>query len=288
MPSTSFHVRSAALSDRGRAEELLRSSRWRHQHLDWEYALDLMDRDPFLLATSGGALRGCLACPEEPPGIAWIRLFAAHTASSLAEVWEALWPRALGKLRPPGPTFAALTQQAWMKDLLQQSGFRETHSVLFMEWQGGTPPALLPEGIRFRPLQMSDLDDVWAIDSQAFAPLWQHSRRALDAALAQSSLATAALSSESKMVGYVLSTFSALGGHVARLAVLPSHQHRGLGRALMVDTLRELHERGIQTASVNTQSDNSRARELYRGLGFRETGQLYPVFERPGDPAPAR
>ena len=288
MPSKPFHVLPAALSDRGRAEELLRTSRWRHQHLDWEYALDLMDRDPFLLASAGEVLVGCLACPEEPPGIAWIRLFATHSGSTLAEVWEALWERALARLRPSTPSFAALTQQAWMKDILGQSGFRETHAVLFMEWQGGPPPALPLEGIRFRPLRFSDLEDLWSIDSRAFAPLWQHSRKALDAALAQSSLATAAVDMESKMVGYVLSTFSALGGHVARLAVVPRHQHRGIGRALMADTLRELVGRGIQTVSVNTQSDNARARELYVRLGFRETGQLYPVFERPATSGPPR
>jgi ribosomal-protein-alanine N-acetyltransferase len=247
-----------------------------------------MDRDPFLLAIAGGVLVGCLACPEEPPGIAWIRLFATHAASTLGEIWEALWERALARLRPSTPNFAALTQQAWMKNILGQTGFRETHAVLFMEWQGGAPPTLPLEGIRFRPMRFHDLDDVWSIDSQAFAPLWQHSRKALDAALAQSSLATAAVDMESKMIGYVLSTFSALGGHVARLAVLPSHQHRGLGRALMADTLRDLVGRGMQTVSVNTQSDNPRARDLYRRLGFRETGQIYPVFERPWESGPPR
>jgi len=40
--------------------------------------------------------------------------------------------------------------------------------------------------------------------------------------------------------------------------------------------------------SVNTQSDNARARELYVRLGFRETGQLYPVFERPATSGPPR
>jgi ribosomal-protein-alanine N-acetyltransferase len=288
MPPTSFHVRAAALSDRDRAEELLRSSRWRHQHLDWEYALDLLDRDPFLLAIAGGALVGCLACPEAPPGVAWIRLFAAHPTSALGDVWEALWPSALARLEPTAPKFAALTQQAWLKDVLQQSGFRETHSVLFMEWQGEVPAALPLEGIRLRPLKVNDLGDVGSIDSQSFAPLWQHSRKALDAALAQSSLATAATDMDSTMVGYALSTFSALGGHVARLAVLPSHQHQGIGRRLMIDTLRQLHERGVQTVSVNTQSDNLRARDLYRKLGFRETGQVYPVFERPGQSANPR
>ncbi|MEX0788461.1 MAG: GNAT family N-acetyltransferase [Anaerolineales bacterium] len=245
-----------------------------------------MDRDPFLLAVAGGVLVGCLACPEEPPGIAWIRLFVSHSPSAVEEVWGALWPRAQTQLRSSMPKFAALTRQAWMKEVLQQSGFRETHTVLFMEWQGPAPAAIPLEGIRFRPLRLNDLDDIGSIDSQAFSPLWQQSRMALDAALTQSSLATAAVDTQSKMVGYALSTFSALGGHVARLAVLPSHQHRGVGQALMVDTLRDLVGRDMQTVSVNTQSDNPRARELYRRLGFRETGQVYPVFERPWESEP--
>jgi ribosomal protein S18 acetylase RimI-like enzyme len=30
---------------------------------------------------------------------------------------------------------------------------------------------------------------------------------------------------------------------------------------------------------LNTQADNLRSQDLYRRLGFRETGQRYPVFE---------
>lgn len=244
-----------------------------------------MDREPFLFALSGGEVVGCLSCPPEPPGVAWIRLFAVGPSSSPPGVWEAMWATVLARLGASLPTFAALTQQSWMKGVLQEANFRETHAVLFMEWRGQVPPAPSHGSIRLRPLIASDLDDIWALDSQAFAPLWQHSRKALEAALAQSSLARAALDEGGRILGYSLSTSSALGGHIARLAVHPSHQNRGIGRALMADTLRQLSERGISTVSVNTQSDNPRARVLYRGLGFRETGQVYPVYERPGESA---
>jgi ribosomal-protein-alanine N-acetyltransferase len=76
-----------------------------------------------------------------------------------------------------------------------------------------------------------------------------------------------------------VTTASPFGAHLARLAVDPAFQHRGIGRALVVDLLGQLRRRGFDSVTLNTQSDNRRSQDLYRGLGFRETGQRYPMFE---------
>ncbi|MGH2606917.1 MAG: GNAT family N-acetyltransferase [Anaerolineales bacterium] len=280
-------VRPASGRDRRPIEALLAAARWRHQHLDWENSLDLLHRQPFLLAIDTGSLRACLACPEDPPGVAWLRLFAVHRDHGAAWPWELLWQAARRSLGVRPGTAAVLTQQSWMRTLLEGSGFRETSAVIFLERRGPPPETIRPGNIEVRPVRPDDLEDILAIDQRAFTPLWQHSRSALEAALALADLSTVAVDENSRPVGYALGTFSALGGHLARLAVQPAYQRRGIGAVLTVDSLRRFHERGVPTVSVNTQADNHRGRALYGKLGFRETGQTFPVFELDLQEAPA-
>ena len=61
---------------------------------------------------------------------------------------------------------------------------------------------------------------------------------------------------------------SASTGRVHWIAIKPSHQRRGLGRALVVTTLWRLHELGYASAYLTTGSENLPAINLYRSLGF--------------------
>ena len=58
-------------------------------------------------------------------------------------------------------------------------------------------------------------------------------------------------------------------GRVHWVAVKPSYQRRGLGRALVVATLRRLDELGYSSAYLTTGSENRPAISLYRSLGFK-------------------
>jgi GNAT superfamily N-acetyltransferase len=67
---------------------------------------------------------------------------------------------------------------------------------------------------------------------------------------------------------------------VAEVHVQPDYQGRGIGRA-MVPAL--LHPRLERTALLSTQDTESRARRLYRGLGFTDlvTGYRFPGTDPP-------
>ena len=67
---------------------------------------------------------------------------------------------------------------------------------------------------------------------------------------------------------------------VAEVHVHPDYQGRGIGRA-MVPAL--LHPRLERTALLSTQDTESRARRLYRGLGFADlvTGYRFPGTDPP-------
>jgi len=93
----------------------------------------------------------------------------------------------------------------------------------------------------------------------------------------QSSSATVAENGDG-LVGYQISTGGRMKAHLARLAVHPSVQGRGVGRALLGDLFTRLYQLGIPKLSVNTQNDNEASLSLYRRMGFLRTGEQYPVY----------
>jgi ribosomal-protein-alanine N-acetyltransferase len=273
-------VRPAEMADRDLVRGVMEGARWRHQHLDWAGALELLESQPYLLAEDQRLPVGILACPPDPPGVSWIRMFASASGYRPQDVWNVLWAQALPLARALGVhTVAALSLNPWLEPLLTTSGFNQTNAVVFMEWD--TAQALEPQAADadLRDLEPLDLEQVAEVDERAFAPIWRHSLSALELAFDQASLARGIFVHDS-LAGYQISTASAFGAHLARLAVVPEAQHHGLGRALVVDVLRYFSERGYARVTVNTQLDNETSQTLYRKLGFLETGQTFPVFER--------
>lgn len=59
-------------------------------------------------------------------------------------------------------------------------------------------------------------------------------------------------------------------GEIFVIGVDPDHHGRGLGRALVVDGLAHLADRGLRTGMLHVEHDNTAARTLYRSLGFTE------------------
>ena len=272
-------IRDASPADRPQISALLSAAHWRHFHLDWRDPLDLLAWSPNLLGYHGERLVAHLAAPPDPQGAAWIRSFCVDASLPPLSAWRRLWAEAAAQCMGLGATrVASLVSGEWMRPLLEESGFRETNSVVFFEWHGRAvpPPPSFPG--RLRALLPEDLAPIERVDSSAFSLLWQNGRESLSAALRQSVVATGA-EVDGALVGYQLTTASVLGAHLARLAVEPAFQGRGLGAALVIDLLERLQRRGYDSVTLNTQADNLRSQDLYRRLGFRETGQRYAVFE---------
>jgi ribosomal protein S18 acetylase RimI-like enzyme len=127
-------------------------------------------------------------------------------------------------------------------------------------------------------MNFDELSVVEEIDMLAFDPVWRHSRDSLGLAFRQAAIATVAEHS-GEIVGYQISTSTPIGGHLARLAVMPDWQGHGIGYALLNDMLSQFERRGAQSITVNTQQDNLASLALYEKAGFRRTGEEYPVYE---------
>ena len=127
-------------------------------------------------------------------------------------------------------------------------------------------------------MTFDDLHAVAKIDAVAFGAIWRNSYDSVELSFQQSTLATIA-EDEDGVKGYQISTASPMGGHLARLAVMPENQSRGIGYALVRDALDQFERRGALRVTVNTQEENLVSFSLYAKLGFRLTGEKYPVYQ---------
>jgi len=276
---TSWTIRQTRSDDQRLISSLLTKASHKHLHFDWLNVLDLLNEKPFLIALNRRRPVASLACQPDPPQVAWVRLFAVLDDIPKCEAWDRLWDVAAKNAARLGASQAvALVTQEWFTPLLRGSGFQETNQVIFFKWEETPLPDIQETGFVLRKMTMEDLPTVARVDQSAFNPLWSLSLRSLRAAYHLSALATV-LSQDDQIVAYQMSTSSALGAHIARLAVHPDLQGRGLGRALISDVLHAFSQRGMGPVTVNTQGDNLRGQQLYRSLGFIPTGQQFPLFE---------
>lgn len=274
-------ARPATRADRDALLSIVRHEQRVHVHLDWQPVENWLGHAPFWLADKGRTTVGALACPPGPPDTAWLRLFALTNNTDAHALWELLWPRALEQLgQMRAQNAAALSIEEWIEPLLRDSGFKRTHAVVVLERTAAPSlPSMAPVPARIRPATSADHAAIIAADTAAFVTPWQLSTEMLEIALAEADYLTVA-ETEGCIIGYQLTTASAHGGaHLGRLAVLPAWQGRGLGAALTADLVRHYQQRGTPHITVNTQDSNRASLRVYQRLGFRLTGEEFPVYQ---------
>jgi ribosomal-protein-alanine N-acetyltransferase len=272
-------ARPAVYADQRQISDLLFFESHVHRHLDWRTPLDWLGAPHYWIIEERGRIHAALACPPDPPGIAWIRLFVHSSLLSGDEAWQPLWEATRAELRAAGgATVAAIALKPWLQDLLQASGFKlHQYIVLLESTNRSLSGRALPPGLHIRPMTMADLSSIAAVDADAFDPLWRNSQATLQKAYVQAVYASVAEQAEG-IVGYQISTGNPLGAHLARLGVRRVAQGRGLGELLIGDLIHWLRSRGLSRLTVNTQADNIASLKLYQKMGFARTGEVYPVF----------
>lgn len=279
MIPVSLHSRPAELADRDQIASLLYFEGHAHRHLDWHTPLDWLGSPHFWTLHDQGRVIAALACPQDPPGIAWIRLFTFHSHLSGPEAWSPLWEAIRNEIRNSGGALvASIAVKPWFQNFLQSSGFEHHQSIVLLEWASRwVEPCPLPHGVHIRPMLIEDLAGVARTDAASFEPLWHNSIGTLERAFSQSVVSTVA-EQDGCVIGYQISTGNTLGGHLARLGVRKEAQGQGIGSALVGDLMLRLGRHNMSRITVNTQADNAASLALYQKMGFVRTGEQYPVF----------
>jgi ribosomal protein S18 acetylase RimI-like enzyme len=195
-----------------------------------------------------------------------VRVFVYTGHWSAESAWNLLWATARQEIaQSGGAKVAAIAIQPWFQDILAENGFENHQQIVMLEWRyqpslASTSPRSSSD-IRIRRMTEADLPDVERTDAASFEPLY-----------------VTVAENEQGIIGYQLSTGGGQRAHLARLAVHPSVQGKGAGRALLEDLFRYITYAGISKLSVNTQSDNQASLSLYQRMGFLRTGEEYPVY----------
>ena len=117
-----------------------------------------------------------------------------------------------------------------------------------------------------------------AIDREAFPWLWRNSEREMTRYLGQAGVRAFVAKVDGWPAGYISYTLHRDSTYIDRIAVLPSRQGRGIGKALMSLSLGKIKEAGIGNAVLTTQRTNGRSQQLYQRFGFAETRWGYSIY----------
>jgi len=259
--------------------DLFKARRFIHRHPGWRSLPEWFTYRPFYVLKREGEVTATLATPIEPKGVAWVRLFASRFPHRPADAWTQLFPTVYEALPDPKPQVSALGISNWFSYLLANNGFIENNRIVILFWDAAFEPLPphLSSCLHLRQMTSSDLIAVLKLDHQAFKPIWQISLDALSTAFHQSAYATV-IERDDHIIGYQISTTTNNSTCLERLAVSPEQQGQGIGAALVYDLIDDFHLSSAMHLTVNTQQDNLASQSLYKKMGFKMTGESYPVF----------
>lgn len=284
-------IRVATRHDLPLLHDLLNAGAQRQLQFGKEDIAAYLDRGGVVVGADAERLAAMLvvdieARPQTLPPAAPDRLFVRglvvrHGLSPSLALSELLAPL-LALPAPPPRILIAHSGASWYNRSLTHAGLVLSERVRFMELDNVAQQVRkLGEAAPLVTLQtggFDDLDALAVLDAAAFPPIWHFSAAALRPLLLQGMLRTAWHGAA--MVGYWLMTFNGALAHVARLAVHPRWQGRGIGRQLMQDALHTAAAANCRRMVLNTQIENRPAQRLYRSLGFRTTGEEFAVYTR--------
>ena len=127
------------------------------------------------------------------------------------------------------------------------------------------------ELITVRPMVMTDVDGVMAVEHDSFLTPW--SRSAFEEELAQNRLARYIVAEENgAIVGYAGTWLVINEAHVTNVAVSSQRRREGIGRLLMQNLMELARENGMESMTLEVRVSNAAARHLYAQMGFVEAG----------------
>ncbi len=224
--------------------------------------------------------------PAAAPDRAYVRGILLDKRRSPSVDTAALVTAALARLGELGRPFVVMAQSQdhWLKAALTRSGFAQVDQVRYYKFSQRNVPSA-PAPAQLTPLSPAQLAAVAQLDAESFPPLWHMGEGDLAGLLFAGRMRAAWL--EGQLVGYAAITLNGAfddpatagpSAFLARLAVHPSVQGRGVGRQLLADSIAYAHSQRHNPIYLNTQVSNGSSQRLYEGMGFRSMGRVFQVY----------
>lgn len=167
-----------------------------------------------------------------------------------------------------------------MRRLATSAGFEQVQELVLLEHLRPSD-APIPGRIT-RRLHSGAHAAASSVDRRAFGDEWGLDATAIDDARRATPRHRARTVSapDGSIGGYAVTGRDSHQGFLQRLAVAPEAQRTGIGRALVLDSLRWLAFWRVRRVLVNTAVDNHAALALYDEVGFAALDERLRVFER--------
>lgn len=122
--------------------------------------------------------------------------------------------------------------------------------------------------ITFRKMGLEDLDQIMAVEHDAFTLPW--SKESFQNELIKNQFALyIVLEVDKQIVGYCGVWIILDEAHITNIAILSKYRGKKLGEALMRKIMELAKERGAKTMTLEVRVTNMVAQSLYRKLGFQ-------------------
>jgi ribosomal protein S18 acetylase RimI-like enzyme len=188
-------------------------------------------------------------------------------------------PKAYNMFDRHSITTTSLDSDAARNRFLEGRGYQRTerHSVRYSRQLSTAIPApTLPPGMSLRRVTAGDVEaraelhrDAWSVwGASKFSA--ESYRRTRAASIYDESLDIVVEDESGRLLSYCIAWFDRENGigHFEPVGTRPALANRGLGRAVVLEGLRRLRERGAHTALIGTASVNAPALRTYTACGF--------------------
>lgn len=127
--------------------------------------------------------------------------------------------------------------------------------------------AVLKPEMRFRPLQMADLNQVMEIEPEVYPFPW--SRGNFSDSL-KAGYSCWACEIDGQLMGYAILMMVLDEAHLLNISIAKEFQGRGLGRKLLEHIIAKARQHGGQMMFLEVRPSNKPAIRLYEDMGFNE------------------
>jgi ribosomal protein S18 acetylase RimI-like enzyme len=273
-------VRAAGPQDRAALTMLLARTWRRHGSSALEDQAELLQGGLSTISVTKNDAHGFLGlhlrAPAGSPPQTWadLNLAAVEPGGRVDGTLAALTRAATPGLQRAGATgIVCLAPPGWLEEGLARAGFAEEDKVI--TYAHTNPHARLPSDspATLRPARAGDADEILRVNALAFGPFWQYDDAVVLGWVLASDRSVVA-DVEGRIAGFAVTALGLAGNyaHLIRVATHPDYRNRGIGRQLVVDSIRFARDSEAPGLALNTQASNRISRTLYESLGFRQTG----------------